>query len=59
VSINYVDQSQRANHYTMLSPSMMMTMMIRAVPNTRVARAYSSSINLELYFWASVLDNFL
>jgi len=31
----------------------------RAVPSTRAAGAYSSSIKLELYFWARVLDNFL
>jgi len=29
------------------------------VPSTRVARAYSSSIKLDLYFWAQVLDNFV
>jgi len=31
----------------------------RAVPSTRVARAYSNSIKLKLYFWARVLENFL
>jgi len=34
------------------------SLLIRAVLSTRVARAYSSSKKLKLYFWAWVLDNF-